>query len=74
MMVRTVEQVRRLVGLLGDTAEVPLFVFDAGYDPIAISHDLAGLRCETLRPSRRITTGFEISRCWRGGLSRSQVD
>ena len=44
----TVEQVRRLVGLLGDTAEVPLFVFDAGYDPIAISHDLAGLRCETL--------------------------
>lgn len=44
----TVEQVRRLVGLLGDGGEVPLFVFDAGYDPIAIGHDLAGLRCETL--------------------------
>lgn len=68
----TVEQVRRLVGLLGDGAEVPLFVFDAGYDPIAIGHDLADLRCETLtrirddrvfyqdpppRPNRRAGTG-----------------
>lgn len=44
----SVEQVRRLVGLLGETGEVPLFVFDAGYDPIAIGHDLADVRCETL--------------------------
>jgi hypothetical protein len=44
----TVEQVRRLVGLLPGEGEVPLFVFDAGYDPIAIGHDLADVRCETL--------------------------
>ena len=28
--------------------EVPLFVFDAGYNPIAIGHDLAEERCECL--------------------------
>jgi hypothetical protein len=44
----TVEQVRRLVGLLPDKGEVPLFVFDAGYDPIALGHDLADVRCEVL--------------------------
>jgi DDE superfamily endonuclease len=44
----TVEQIRRLVGLLPDEDEVPLFVFDAGYDPIAIGHDLADVRCEVL--------------------------
>ena len=37
----TVDQIRRLVGLLPGDGEVPLFVFDAGYDPIAIGHDLA---------------------------------
>ena len=44
----TVAQVRRLIGLLPKDAEVPLFVFDAGYDPIAIGHDLAAMRCEVL--------------------------
>ena len=44
----TVEQIRRLVGLLPDDGEVPLFVFDAGYDPIGIGHGLAGCRCEVL--------------------------
>jgi hypothetical protein len=44
----TVEQIRRLVSLLPSEGEVPLFVFDAGYDPIAIGHDLAGVRCEVL--------------------------
>ena len=44
----TVEQIRRLVGLLPDEGEVPLFVFDAGYDPIAIGHDLKEVRCEVL--------------------------
>jgi hypothetical protein len=44
----TIEQVRHLVELLGDVDEVPLFVFDAGYDPIAIGHDLADVRCEVL--------------------------
>src|ERR1039458_83782 len=32
----TIEQIRRLVGLLPEDGEMPLFVFDAGYDPIAI--------------------------------------
>jgi len=47
-VIATVEQIRRLVGLLVDEGEVPLFVFDAGYDPIAIGHDLADVRCEVL--------------------------
>ena len=37
----TVDQVRRLVELLGDDGDVPMFVFDAGYDPIAIGYELA---------------------------------
>lgn len=32
----TIDQLRRLVDLLPDDADTPLFVFDAGYDPIAI--------------------------------------
>jgi len=44
----TSEQICRLVGLLPDDGEVPLFVFDAGYNPIAIGHDLAEERCECL--------------------------
>jgi hypothetical protein len=44
----TVDQVRRLVDLLPADASVPLFVFDAGYDPIAIGHDLADVRTEVL--------------------------
>jgi hypothetical protein len=44
----TVAQIRRLVGLLPGDGEIPLFVHDAGYDPIAIGHDLAGARCEVL--------------------------
>lgn len=42
----TIEQVRGVVGLLGQTLEVPLFVFDAGYD--AIGHELTDVRCQTL--------------------------
>jgi len=44
----TVEQIRRVVGLLAGEGQVPLFVFDAGYDPIAIGHDLVEERCECL--------------------------
>ena len=44
----TIEQIRRLVGLLPDDGEVPLFVFDAGYNPIALGHGLADERCECL--------------------------
>lgn len=68
----TVDQVRRLVELLPDDGEVPLFVFDAGYDPIAIGFELADTRVQTLtriredrvfhappppRPNRPATTG-----------------
>ena len=44
----TVDQVRSLVEVLPTDASVPLFVFDAGYDPIAIGHDLANVRVEVL--------------------------
>jgi len=44
----TVEQVQRLVGLLPADGEVPMFVFDAGYDPIAIGHGLADTRAQVL--------------------------
>ena len=44
----TVDQTRRLVGLLPTDEEVPLFVFDAGYDGVAIGHDLEGDRVEVL--------------------------
>src|ERR1035437_10091988 len=44
----TIEQVKRLVGLLPDGREVPLFVFDAGYDGIALGHGLADTRAEVL--------------------------
>jgi hypothetical protein len=68
----TVEQVRRLVELLPEEGDVPLFVFDAGYDPVALGHDLADVRCEVLtrirddrvfyadppsRPNRPLETG-----------------
>jgi hypothetical protein len=44
----TAEQIRHLVRLLPDDGDLPLFVFDAGYNPIAIGHDLAEERCECL--------------------------
>jgi hypothetical protein len=68
----TVEQIRRLVGLLPEDGEVPLFVLDAGYNPTALGHDLAEVRCEVLtrirddrvffadppaRPKRPLRTG-----------------
>lgn len=44
----TTRQVRDLLGRLGQTTMVPLFVFDAGYDPIALSYELAGDRAQVL--------------------------
>jgi hypothetical protein len=40
--------VQRLVGLLPGDSAVPLFVFDAGYDPIALTNGLNETRCEVL--------------------------
>ena len=44
----TIAQVRRMVDLLDATGDVPLFVFDAGYDPIALSAGLADDRAQVL--------------------------
>ena len=44
----TIAQVAALVGRLPDDDAVPMFVFDAGYDPIAIGDALAGARTQVL--------------------------
>jgi hypothetical protein len=44
----TVAQVQRLVADLGDTGDIPMFVFDAGYDPIALGAELADTRAQIL--------------------------
>lgn len=46
--IATIDQIKHLIELLPTNGEVPLFVFDAGYDPIAISHGLASTRAEVL--------------------------
>ena len=40
----TIAQVRRLLTRLPADGAVPTFVFDAGYDPIALTHALSGTR------------------------------
>jgi hypothetical protein len=42
----TVEQVLGLAGRLGADGDVPAFVFDAGYDPAALTWALAGARAQ----------------------------
>lgn len=44
----TIDQVREAVALLPNDREVPLFVFDAGYDPITLAHGLAEARAQVL--------------------------
>ena len=44
----TIDQVKRLCGRLPANREVPLFAFDAGYDPVAITDGLRDTRCEVL--------------------------
>jgi hypothetical protein len=44
----TIEQMKRLVALLPNDGQVPLFVFDAGYDGIALGHGLAETRAQVL--------------------------
>src|SRR5215470_1741389 len=44
----TARQVRDLVSRLGRAAAVPLFVFDGGYDPIALADELAADRAQIL--------------------------
>ena len=47
-LLATIAQVKRLVALLPDGREIPLFVFDAGYDGIALGHGLADTRAQVL--------------------------
>ena len=42
------EQVRALLGRLEERGTVPLFVFDAGYDPVKLQRGLEGSRCQIL--------------------------
>jgi DDE superfamily endonuclease len=44
----TAAQIRALTERLGATGKVPLFVFDAGYDPIALTVDLADVAVAVL--------------------------
>ena len=44
----TAEQVRGLVGRLQRRPEAPLFVFDAGYDPVRLQRGLEGCRAQIL--------------------------
>lgn len=44
----TLSQVRELVRRLGSSGPVPMFVFDAGYDPIALAHELRDDRVAVL--------------------------
>ncbi len=46
----TAEQVKALLGRLGreEAAAVPLFVFDAGYDPVKLQQGLEGSPCQIL--------------------------
>ncbi len=41
-------QVKGLVGRLEEAQAVPLFVFDAGYDPVKLQRELEGAPCQIL--------------------------
>src|ERR1019366_872916 len=45
---RTIAQVARLVTALPNDRDVPLFVFDAGYNSIALGYGLGDVPCEVL--------------------------
>jgi len=63
----TAAQVSDVVGRLGPIEEVPLFVFDAGYDPIGLSVDLAGVRCEVLCRIRSDRVFYTDPPAWQKG-------
>ena len=44
----TIDQVKRLVSWLPADGQVPMFVFDAGYDPVALTDGLASTRTQVL--------------------------
>jgi hypothetical protein len=67
----TTVQVRCLVDLLPTTGDVPLFVFDAGYDCIALGSGLAEVRAQVLV---RISSGASFTPCWRAFLRRFDIE
>jgi hypothetical protein len=44
----TVDQLRRFIALLPSSCDVPMFVFDAGYDSTALGYELADTRAQVL--------------------------
>jgi hypothetical protein len=72
----TIDQVKRMISLLPADKEVPLFVYDAGYDPIALSDGLQETRVQVLvrlsssrvfHPDPTPSTGSKIGRPRRHG-------
>ena len=43
-LVLAAQQVKDVVGNLGETPQIPVFVFDAGYDPVGLTHLLGSVR------------------------------
>jgi hypothetical protein len=66
----TVDQLRRLVALLPGDGEVPLFVFDAGYDPIALTDALGDSRAQLLVRLRSDRVFYADPPRRRGGAGR----
>ena len=62
----TVAQIRQLFTFLPDEQHAPMFMFDAGYDPITIGHDLADINAQILC---RICDDRVFHIIWDAGLS-----
>jgi hypothetical protein len=71
------DQVRELVGRLGDSLVTPVFAFDAGYDPTALTHELADVAATLvvrIRDDRIFYTDPDIETCWRAYLRRFDIE
>lgn len=69
----TTDQIQALVARLGPTAQTPVFVFDAGYDAPALTHELAGTRANLvvrIRDDRLFFTDPPPAEPGRGGRPR----
>lgn len=70
-----IEQVKALLSRIGKEEAVPLFVFDAGYDPVKLQRGLEGCPCQILvrlRAGRPLdVAGLASPSCvWRGRVWR----
>ena len=54
------EQVKALLGRLGREESVPLFVFDAGYDPVKLQQGLEGYRARSSSVCERAAASTPI--------------